>query len=97
MQYYGAFNISAKENGFLKNPLGYNLLDGGAPFYSLYICKQGILAVGNLEPKFYQEMVKGLKLDEKRAKFLAENQFNNEKWGHIRQILKDVFIERPAS
>jgi hypothetical protein len=55
------------------------------------------LAVGNLEPKFYQEMVKGLKLDEQSTKFLAENQFNNEKWGQIRQILKDVFIEKPAS
>jgi alpha-methylacyl-CoA racemase len=62
-QYYGAFNISAKDNGFLRNPLGKNLLDGGAPFYSLYPCKGGTLAVGNLEPKFYQEMVKGLKLE----------------------------------
>ena len=53
--------------------------------------------MGNLEPKFYQEMVKGLKLDEQSTKFLAENQFNNEKWGQIRQILKDVFIEKPAS
>ena len=38
-KYIGAFNISAKENGFLNNPLGKNLLDGGAPFYRLYKCK----------------------------------------------------------
>ena len=38
-KYIGAFNISAKENGFLRNPLGKNLLDGGAPFYRLYKCK----------------------------------------------------------
>lgn len=39
VKYIGAFNISAKENGFLINPLGKNLLDGGAPFYRIYKCK----------------------------------------------------------
>lgn len=52
--YVGAFNISAKENGLLSNPLGKNMLDGGTPFYRLYKCKSGIIGVGNLEPKFYQ-------------------------------------------
>jgi hypothetical protein len=30
------------------------MLDGGSPFYSVYNCKEGKLAVGNLEPKFYK-------------------------------------------
>ena len=40
------------------------MLEGGAPFYSVYECKEGHLAVGNLESKFYLEMIRGLPLSE---------------------------------
>jgi alpha-methylacyl-CoA racemase len=41
-----------------------NLLDGGAPFYRTYPCRDGgYVAVGALEPQFYQAMVAGLGLD----------------------------------
>lgn len=36
VRYFGAFNISAKDNNLLNNSLGKNPLDGGAPFYSIY-------------------------------------------------------------
>ncbi len=48
LKYYGAFNVSAKYNGFMANKRGNNILDGGAPFYAIYPTKQGLLAVGNL-------------------------------------------------
>lgn len=48
VKYFGAFNISAKENDMINHPRGQNILEGGAPFYSVYKCKQGYLAVGNL-------------------------------------------------
>jgi alpha-methylacyl-CoA racemase len=41
-----------------------NLLDGGAPFYRTYPCRDGgYVAVGALEPQFYQALVDGLGLD----------------------------------
>lgn len=46
----------------MSNPLGQNLLDGGCPFYKIYATKCGYLGVGNLEPKFFTEMVKALEL-----------------------------------
>ncbi len=38
-------------------------------FYSVYACKEGHVAVGNLEPKFYAEMVRGLDLTEEERAF----------------------------
>jgi alpha-methylacyl-CoA racemase len=40
-----------------------NLLDGGMPFYDVYETSDGRhMAVGSLEPKFYDELIKGLGL-----------------------------------
>jgi alpha-methylacyl-CoA racemase len=62
IKYFGAFNISAKEVGMITKPRSENVLEGGAPYYSVYKCKDGFVAVGNLEPKFYMEMIRGLNL-----------------------------------
>jgi len=48
LKYFGAFNISSKSNGFLNEPRGKNMLQGGTPFYSVYVCKEGYIVVGNL-------------------------------------------------
>lgn len=48
LRYFGAFFISAKANHLIVNPRGQNILEGGAPFYSVYKCKEGLVAVGNL-------------------------------------------------
>jgi alpha-methylacyl-CoA racemase len=40
---------------------GANLLDGGAPFYRCYTCRDGrFVAVGALEPRFYAALLAGL-------------------------------------
>jgi alpha-methylacyl-CoA racemase len=45
--------------GMWQDPRGVNLLDGGAPFYDTYECADGRhLAVGALEPRFYDELVR---------------------------------------
>ncbi|MCZ7422395.1 CaiB/BaiF CoA-transferase family protein [Verrucosispora sp. WMMA2121] len=45
--------------GMWRTPRGVNLLDGGAPFYDTYECADGrYLAVGALEPHFYDELVR---------------------------------------
>ncbi|MFI7079153.1 CaiB/BaiF CoA transferase family protein [Micromonospora sp. NPDC049903] len=45
--------------GLWQDPRGVNLLDGGAPFYDTYECADGRhVAVGALEPRFYEELVR---------------------------------------
>ena len=47
--------------GVLREDRAANLLDGGAPFYDLYETADGKhLAIGALEPQFYDELVAGL-------------------------------------
>jgi len=48
------------------NPPGENPLDGGSPFYDTYQTKdEKFVAVGAIEPQFYDSFIKGLKLDPK--------------------------------
>ncbi|QGN49037.1 CaiB/BaiF CoA transferase family protein [Micromonospora sp. WMMD558] len=45
--------------GMWQDPRGVNLLDGGAPFYDTYECADGRhVAVGALEQRFYDELVR---------------------------------------
>ncbi|MFC0006655.1 CaiB/BaiF CoA transferase family protein [Micromonospora siamensis] len=56
--------------GMWRDERGVNLLDGGAPFYDTYECADGRhLAVGALEPRFYDELVRlaGFPLDGEEA------------------------------
>lgn len=42
---------------------GENMLDGGAPYYDIYETKDGkFMSVGALEPKFFQDLLKGVHL-----------------------------------
>ena len=62
----GTAHLNAMATGFLAGGLyreqrAANLLDGGVPFYDVYETADGRhLAVGSLEPKFYDELVRGL-------------------------------------
>ena len=47
---------------------GANLLDGGAPFYRCYACRDGrFVAVGALEPQFYAALLAGLDIAPQEA------------------------------
>ncbi|WP_298744658.1 CaiB/BaiF CoA-transferase family protein [uncultured Brevundimonas sp.] len=47
--------------GLWSEARGANLLDGGAPFYRCYACRDGrFVAVGALEPRFYAALLEGL-------------------------------------
>ena len=62
----GTAHLNAMATGFLaggvlREDRAANLLDGGAPFYDLYETADGKhLAIGALEPQFYDELVAGL-------------------------------------
>ncbi len=59
----GAMLASMIAGGGWREQRAVNLLDGGMPFYDVYETADGRhMAVGSLEPQFYEELVKGLGL-----------------------------------
>jgi len=51
--------------GLWQEERGVNLLDGGAPFYRCYECRDGrFVAVGALEPRFFAALLRGLGLSD---------------------------------
>lgn len=61
--YLSSFLWKTENKGLWKQPRGENLIDGGAPFYTTYRTADGeFMAVGALEPQFYELLVKGAAL-----------------------------------
>lgn len=51
----GASIRTMLNNGMWQDARGVNYVDGGAPYYATYACKDGhAIAIGALEPEFYQ-------------------------------------------
>lgn len=73
---------------------GTNLLDTGAPFYDVYGCSDGeYLAVGCLEPQFYEQFLAGLGLAD--AELPA--QFDVSRWPELRQLFTDTIAGKTRS
>ncbi|MFI5621875.1 CaiB/BaiF CoA transferase family protein [Nocardioides sp. NPDC051685] len=69
---------------------GVNLLDGGAPFYSVYSTKDDRhLAVAPLEPKFFAEFVRVCGVDIDPAK-----QYDRSAWPAMRRAITDRIRSR---
>ncbi|MET7395127.1 CaiB/BaiF CoA-transferase family protein [Dactylosporangium sp. NPDC005572] len=69
---------------------GVNTLDGGAPFYSVYETSDGrFMAVGALERRFYQELLRVLELDDE-----PERQHERAHWPALRARLAQRFASR---
>jgi alpha-methylacyl-CoA racemase len=68
-----------------------NLLDGGAPFYRCYTCGDGRhIAVGALEPKFFQALLDGLGLD-----VCDHVQHDRKGWPRMAEVFAARFAEKP--
>jgi alpha-methylacyl-CoA racemase len=81
---------SLRGAGLWADGRGMNVENGGAPFYGVYRTGDDrYLAVGAVEPQFYQAFVKGLGLDEGEL----PPQHDRAGWPTLRQI----FAERIAS
>ncbi len=64
--------------GLWSEQRGDNLLDGAAPFYRSYECADGkYLAVGALEPQFYQALIELLGLEDEA---IMQAQMERDKW-----------------
>jgi alpha-methylacyl-CoA racemase len=71
---------------------GSNLLDGGAPFYRTYRCRDGRhMAVGCLEPQFYAAMLDVLDLADDPA---FDNQYDVTAWPEMAARLEAGFARR---
>ncbi|MEU5660423.1 CaiB/BaiF CoA-transferase family protein [Streptomyces sp. NPDC047737] len=69
---------------------GANLLDGGCPFYGSYATSDGeYMAVGPLEPRFYEEFARHLGLGEE-----APDRNDPGRWEELRALVADRFSTR---
>ena len=77
--------------GAWQDERGSNVLDGGAPFYDTYETADGEhMAVGALEPKFYDELLTRLGLDSAGL----TGQYDRSGWPALRTRLAKAFAER---
>ncbi|MDP6298311.1 MAG: CaiB/BaiF CoA-transferase family protein [Acidimicrobiales bacterium] len=83
--------FAAHASGFWTDDRGSNLLDSGAPFYEVYETKCGeYVAVGAIEPQFYQQLLIGLKL----ASEELPPQNNREHWEETKQKFANIFLSK---
>jgi alpha-methylacyl-CoA racemase len=77
-------------SGAWSNERGTNLVDTGAPFYDVYETSDGeYMAVGALEPKFYQEFVRLLGIEA-----AAPDRDDPRTWPELRKVLAETFATR---
>ena len=77
-------------------PRGQNTLDGGAPFYSIYTCKDsGLMSLGCLEPQFFQAFIDGFLKALPNGFALADgwqptirNQHDRDEWPRLREFIE---------
>ena len=68
-----------------------NLLDGGAPFYGTYECADGgFIALGALEPQFYETLCRLAGLDAPEFRERSDR----KRWPQLRQKMQAVFKTR---
>jgi alpha-methylacyl-CoA racemase len=80
-----------KAAGTWNNERGENLLDGGAHFYTTYVCADGKhIAIGALEPPFYAELLRRCGV----AESAFEAQFDAHSWPMLKLRLSDLFRSR---
>lgn len=76
--------------GLWSDRRGGNLLDGGAPFYRCYTCRDGrFVAVGALEPRFYAALLTGLEIPQAEAP-----QYDLAGWPGLHARFAATFAER---
>ncbi|KAJ1023599.1 hypothetical protein NDA16_003216 [Ustilago loliicola] len=82
---------------------GRNTLDGGAPWYGVYACKDGgYMSVGAIEPHFYQELLDILRKVLPEALQgtqhpSASTQHDRDTWPELQRYLTACFAQLPRS
>jgi alpha-methylacyl-CoA racemase len=83
-----------RAQGLWRDEPGTNLLDSGAPFYDVYACSdRHYLAVAALEPRFYEQLVRGLEL----ADAGLPAQYDPAGWPALREAFTARIASRTAA
>ena len=86
----GGLFQALRGQGMWSDRRGANLLDGGAPFYRCYTCRDGgFVAVAALEPRFYAALLAGLEIDPTQAP-----QYDVSGWPALHERLAALFVTR---
>jgi alpha-methylacyl-CoA racemase len=86
-----AMHHGARASGWWEGERGADLFDGSAPFYTTYrTADDQWVAVGALEPQFFQQLVEGLgfTVDELPA------QMDRGGWAELRRLFAERFAQR---
>jgi alpha-methylacyl-CoA racemase len=90
LQLAGVYGLMAR--GHWSDRRGSNILDGAAPFYSVYRCADDRhVAVGCLEPQFYAALLRVLDLADDP---LFAGQYDEPAWPAMRARLQELFATR---
>ncbi|MFC5267805.1 CaiB/BaiF CoA transferase family protein [Kribbella qitaiheensis] len=80
--------LGALAGGSWKQERGTNLLDTGAPFYDVYETADAqYMAVGALEPQFYDELIRLLRIT-------VPDRYDLASWPELRKVLTETFAQR---
>ena len=87
-----AMHQSMLASGMWAGASGTNIFDGGAPFYRCYGTSDGRwVAVGAIEPAFYEQLLDGLGLS---PEDVGGAQLDSARWPHMSGVLADRFATR---
>ncbi|KAG8864779.1 hypothetical protein FRB96_003365 [Tulasnella sp. 330] len=105
-RYLSSFPLihSANPTSSFGRKAGLNLLDGGAPFYDIYQCKDGgWMTVACLEPQFFMSFVKFLRANLPEGwtsprvpnfDLTPASQIQMQRWPEMRKYFEDAFRTR---
>lgn len=83
--------VALRQQGGWSDGRGNNLLDGTAPFYRCYECADAKhVAVGAIEPQFFQRLLVGLELDPATIV-----QGDRSAWDSLTRLIAERFARRP--
>ncbi|XP_004324479.4 alpha-methylacyl-CoA racemase isoform X2 [Tursiops truncatus] len=89
--YLSSFLWKTQQTGLWGQPRGQNMLDGGAPFYATYrTADGGFMAVGALEPQFYELLLRGLGLKSDEL----PSQMSITDWPEMKKKFADIFAKK---
>ena len=89
---------AAHSDALWRDETGNNTLTGAAPWYDTYLTKDGrYIAVGAIEPQFYELLLTKLGLDPRRWRalgFPAQDEATRAAWPELRTALATAFASR---
>ena len=89
--YLGTFSRYLRKTPLGNRPRGENMLDGGCPWYEVYECKSGgYMAVGALEDMFFEELLRGLNMDQ--STLTTRSDWTT--WPILKETFRKRFLEK---